>query len=169
MELAIRASVRYFSCIHAQAASGRKGTTSTALAVAKRRLDLHTRNLGVNLTDGAEAVSAFEKQLGLRLFERLPSGYVLTAGGEELRGGASHRRHGDEPRAQTCRAGSPTFITRSALSILSLWTPPRRRGPAFSSRNRLRDATRAPSSAGPAPPPCGRRRAWQRAAPTCSP
>jgi DNA-binding transcriptional LysR family regulator len=29
-------------------------------------------------------VGAFEKRLGLRLFERLPTGYVLTAGGEEL-------------------------------------------------------------------------------------
>ena len=35
-------------------------------------------------------ISAFEKQLGLRLFERLPTGYVLTAGGEELIAAARH-------------------------------------------------------------------------------
>lgn len=29
-------------------------------------------------------VDAFEKQLAVRLFERLPTGYVLTASGEEL-------------------------------------------------------------------------------------
>ena len=35
-------------------------------------------------------VDAFEKTLGLRLFERLPAGYVLTAGGEELIAAARH-------------------------------------------------------------------------------
>lgn len=42
------------------------------------------RKLGVNHTTVLRRVSAFEKQLGLRLFERLPTGYVLTAGGEGL-------------------------------------------------------------------------------------
>ncbi len=42
------------------------------------------RSLGVNHTTVLRRVGAFEKRLGLRLFERLPSGYVLTAGGEEL-------------------------------------------------------------------------------------
>jgi DNA-binding transcriptional LysR family regulator len=40
------------------------------------------RNLGVNHTTVLRRVGAFEKRLGLRLFERLPTGYVLTAGGE---------------------------------------------------------------------------------------
>lgn len=42
------------------------------------------RTLGVNHTTVLRRVTAFEQQLGLRLFERLPGGYVLTAGGEEL-------------------------------------------------------------------------------------
>src|SRR5262245_4318346 len=42
------------------------------------------RHLGVNHTTVLRRVGALEKQLGLRLFERLPTGYVLTAGGEEL-------------------------------------------------------------------------------------
>ena len=42
------------------------------------------RLLGVNHTTVLRRLAGFEKQLGLRLFERLPTGYVLTAGGEEL-------------------------------------------------------------------------------------
>lgn len=42
------------------------------------------RKLGVNHTTVLRRVGAFEKRLGLRLFERLPTGYALTAGGEEL-------------------------------------------------------------------------------------
>jgi DNA-binding transcriptional LysR family regulator len=42
------------------------------------------RSLGVNHTTVLRRISALEKRLGLRLFERLPTGYVLTAGGEEL-------------------------------------------------------------------------------------
>jgi DNA-binding transcriptional LysR family regulator len=47
-------------------------------------------HLGVNHTTVLRRVSAFEKRLGVRLFERLPTGYVLTAGGEELIAGARH-------------------------------------------------------------------------------
>jgi DNA-binding transcriptional LysR family regulator len=42
------------------------------------------RNLGVNHTTVLRRVGAFEARLGLRLFERMPTGYVLTVGGEEL-------------------------------------------------------------------------------------
>jgi DNA-binding transcriptional LysR family regulator len=42
------------------------------------------RRLGVNHTTVLRRVGAFEERLGLRLFERLPTGYVLTAGGEQL-------------------------------------------------------------------------------------
>jgi DNA-binding transcriptional LysR family regulator len=42
------------------------------------------RALGVNHTTVLRRVTAFEERLGLRLFERLATGYVLTAGGEEL-------------------------------------------------------------------------------------
>jgi DNA-binding transcriptional LysR family regulator len=48
------------------------------------------RNLNVNHTTVLRRVSAFEKRVGLRLFERLPSGYVLTPGGEELIAAARH-------------------------------------------------------------------------------
>ena len=42
------------------------------------------RKLGVNHTTVLRRVGAVEDRLGLRLFERMPTGYVLTAGGEEL-------------------------------------------------------------------------------------
>jgi DNA-binding transcriptional LysR family regulator len=42
------------------------------------------RTLGVNHTTVLRRVDAFEKRMGLRLFERLPTGYVLTTGGEKL-------------------------------------------------------------------------------------
>lgn len=48
------------------------------------------RSLGVNHTTVLRRIIAFEKGLGLRLFERLPTGYVLTAGGEELIAEARH-------------------------------------------------------------------------------
>jgi DNA-binding transcriptional LysR family regulator len=48
------------------------------------------RSLGVNHTTVLRRISAFEKRLGLRMFERLPTGYVLTAGGEEFIAAARH-------------------------------------------------------------------------------
>jgi DNA-binding transcriptional LysR family regulator len=61
------------------------------LAVANARsLAGAARNLGVNHTTVLRRVGAFEKRLGLRLFERLPTGPVLTAGGEELIAAARH-------------------------------------------------------------------------------
>jgi DNA-binding transcriptional LysR family regulator len=42
------------------------------------------RRLGVNHTTVLRRVAAFEKRLGLRLFDRLPSGYTLTTGGADL-------------------------------------------------------------------------------------
>lgn len=42
------------------------------------------RVLGVNHTTVLRRVNAFEAEQGLRLFERLPSGYALTVGGEEM-------------------------------------------------------------------------------------
>jgi DNA-binding transcriptional LysR family regulator len=42
------------------------------------------RTLGVNHTTVLRRVNGLEAQLGLRLFDRLPSGYALTGGGEEL-------------------------------------------------------------------------------------
>ena len=56
-----------------------------ALAVADAgSLAAAARVLGVNHTTVLRRVNAFEQRLGLRLFDRLPSGYALTAGGEEM-------------------------------------------------------------------------------------
>lgn len=55
------------------------------LAVAEANsLAAAARSLGVNHTTVLRRVGAFEQKLGVRLFDRLPSGYTLTAGGEEL-------------------------------------------------------------------------------------
>src|SRR5262245_66673667 len=40
------------------------------------------RHLGVNHTTVLRRVGAFETRLGLRLFERMPTGYVQPAGGD---------------------------------------------------------------------------------------
>ncbi|WXA86739.1 LysR family transcriptional regulator [Pendulispora rubella] len=50
----------------------------------KGSLAAGARALGVNHTTALRRVHAFERRLGVRLFERLPQGYVLTAPGEEL-------------------------------------------------------------------------------------
>ena len=42
------------------------------------------RALRVNHTTVLRRIGAFEALLGITLFDRLPTGYVLTAGGEEL-------------------------------------------------------------------------------------
>jgi DNA-binding transcriptional LysR family regulator len=63
----------------------------TVLAVADAAsLAAAARALGVNHTTVLRRVNAFEERLGLRLFDRLPSGYALTAGGEELLAVARH-------------------------------------------------------------------------------
>ncbi|HEV7310284.1 LysR family transcriptional regulator [Ensifer sp.] len=55
------------------------------LAVAEANsLAAAARALGVNHTTVLRRVGAFESKLGVRLFDRLPSGYTLTTGGEEL-------------------------------------------------------------------------------------
>lgn len=47
-------------------------------------LSAGARALGVNHSTVLRRIAAFEAALGVRLFERLPSGYVLTPGGEVL-------------------------------------------------------------------------------------
>jgi DNA-binding transcriptional LysR family regulator len=55
------------------------------LAVAEQRsLAAAARALNVNHSTVLRRVADFERQLGVRLFERLPTGYVLTGAGEEL-------------------------------------------------------------------------------------
>lgn len=46
------------------------------------------RSLGVNHSTVFRRLNAMEKRLGVRLFERLPGGYVPTTAGESLRGAA---------------------------------------------------------------------------------
>ncbi len=46
------------------------------------------RVLGVNHSTVFRRIGAFEEALGVRLFERLPNGYLLTPAGEELHEGA---------------------------------------------------------------------------------
>lgn len=56
-----------------------------ALAVAEAgSLAAAARRLGVNHTTVLRRVNAFEQRLGLRLFDRLSTGYALTVGGDEL-------------------------------------------------------------------------------------
>lgn len=46
------------------------------------------RELGVNHSTVFRRLNAFEETLGVRLFDRLPSGYALTVAGEEMRASA---------------------------------------------------------------------------------
>lgn len=47
------------------------------------------RALGVNHSTVFRRINAFEERLGVRLFERLPTGYALTLAGEEMQASAS--------------------------------------------------------------------------------
>ena len=54
------------------------------LAVARTgSLSGAARSLGVNHSTVFRRIAGFEEELGVRLFERLPTGYALTAAGEE--------------------------------------------------------------------------------------
>lgn len=56
------------------------------LAVARAgSLSGAARSLGVTHSTVFRRIGAFETRLGVRLFERLPGGYALTAAGEEMR------------------------------------------------------------------------------------
>jgi DNA-binding transcriptional LysR family regulator len=55
------------------------------LAVAQAgNLSAAARSLGVNHATVFRRISSLEKNLGVRLFDRFPDGYVLTAAGEEM-------------------------------------------------------------------------------------
>lgn len=59
------------------------------LAVARSgTLSGAARALGVNHSTVFRRVGAFEEALGVRLFERMPTGYLLTPAGEEMHEGA---------------------------------------------------------------------------------
>ena len=73
------------------------------------------RALRVNHTTVLRRIGAFEARLGITLFDRLPSGYVLTAGGEELvetAGRINDSRHG--PGAPALPAGTQGSRARCA-------------------------------------------------------
>ncbi|MCG2585609.1 LysR family transcriptional regulator [Massilia sp. TS11] len=71
-------------------------------------LSAAARQLDVDHSTVARRVDAFEKALGLRLFDRLPRGWVLTAEGEKL--AAQAARIGDEMQV----------LSRLALGVSSL-------------------------------------------------
>ncbi len=55
------------------------------LAIAKERgLKKASRTLDMHHTSCARRIKAFEQELGVKLFDRLPAGYVLTQSGEAL-------------------------------------------------------------------------------------
>lgn len=72
------------------------------LAVARAgTLSGAARELGVAHSTVFRRIGAFEQRLGVRLFDRLPTGYVLTAPGEEMRDSAA--RIEDEIAALTLK------------------------------------------------------------------
>jgi DNA-binding transcriptional LysR family regulator len=55
------------------------------LAVARKgSIRAGAESLRVNHSTVSRRINAYEKKLGVRLFERLPTGYVLTAAGEDM-------------------------------------------------------------------------------------
>jgi len=87
------------------------------------------RRLGVNHTTVLRRIGGFEQRLGLRLFDRLPGGYALTAGGEELAAAArgmaatvealERRLAGQDLRLEgTLRVATADTLTASLLPPL---------------------------------------------------
>jgi len=102
----------------------------TVLAVAEAgSLAGAARRLGVNHTTVLRRIAGFEQRLGLRLFDRLPGGYALTAGGEELAAAArgmaatvealERRLAGQDLRLEgTLRVATADTLTASLLPPL---------------------------------------------------
>ena len=99
------------------------------LAVARAgSLSGAARSLGVNHSTVFRRVGAFEELLGVRLFERLPSGYLLTPAGEELREAAQRIEEeilavGRQLRGQDLRLSGSLRLT--TIDMLALWLLPR--------------------------------------------
>lgn len=99
------------------------------LAVARAgSLSGAARSLGVNHSTVFRRVGAFEELLGVRLFERLPSGYLLTPAGEELREAAQRIEEeilavGRQLRGQDLRLSGALRLT--TIDMLALWLLPR--------------------------------------------
>src|SRR5690554_1981895 len=80
------------------------------LAVARAgSLSGAARALGVNHSTVFRRIGAFEQMLGVRLFERLPNGYLLTPAGEAMREGAL--------RVEEEIAGLSRKVTRQDLRL----------------------------------------------------
>ncbi|WP_366554135.1 LysR family transcriptional regulator [Aquibaculum sediminis] len=99
------------------------------LAVARAgSLSGAARILGVNHSTVFRRVGAFEDALGVRLFERVPGGYLLTPAGEEMRESALRVEAevaaiGRKVRGQDLRLSGSLRIT--TIDMLALWLLPR--------------------------------------------
>lgn len=99
------------------------------LAVARAgSLSGAARALGVNHSTVFRRIGAFETALGVRLFDRLPNGYSLTAAGEEMRESALRVEEeiatlGRKVTGQDLRLSGTVRIT--TVDMLALWLLPR--------------------------------------------
>jgi len=99
------------------------------LAVARAgSLSGAARSLGVNHSTVFRRIGAFEERLGVRLFERVPSGYLLTPAGEEMQEAALRVEEevaaiGRRVRGQDLRLSGSLRIT--TIDMLALWLLPR--------------------------------------------
>lgn len=99
------------------------------LAVARAgSLSGAARALGVNHSTVFRRIAAFEAALGVRLFDRLPNGYVLTAAGEEMQAGALRVEAeidalGRKVTGRDLRLSGTVRIT--TVDMLALWLLPR--------------------------------------------
>lgn len=99
------------------------------LAIAREgSLSGAARNLRVNHSTVFRRIGAFEERLGVRLFERLPGGYVLTPAGEKMHEAAVKIEEevaaiGRKLRGQDLRLKGSLRIT--TIDMLALWLLPR--------------------------------------------
>ena len=86
------------------------------------------RTLGVNHSTVFRRIAAFEERLGVRLFERLATGYLLTPAGEELQDGALRIEEeiaslSRKVSGQDLRLSGTVRVT--TIDMLALWLLPR--------------------------------------------
>lgn len=99
------------------------------LAVARAgSLSGAARALGVNHSTMFRRIGAFEEAIGVRLFDRLPNGYMLTAAGEEMRDSTLRIEEeiaalGRKVTGQDLRLSGTVRIT--TVDMLALWLLPR--------------------------------------------
>lgn len=91
------------------------------LAIARAgSLNVAARTLAVNHSTVFRRLNAFEDQLGIRLFERLPAGYALTLAGEEMR--AAAERVENEIERLDRRITGQDLRLKGALSVTTAET-----------------------------------------------